>query len=726
VYAHPPSLRLFIALGYCLGATLLAVALARQLPWLGLELAPGPQQQVHVVRSQAPSPPLPVGAQLLALGLPGSPAMPVQAQDLIEDPDALASYAQMDDFFDRQGRLARVLQSPVVAVSWRATPGAEPVLTYVSPQRRPLRSLPAVFWFQAAVSTLGCLIACWVWALRPRDWGATLFGVTGLCFPLFAMPAAVYSSRELALPQGLFSTLSAINLYGAALFGAALVGIFLVHPRPLVRPAWLALPLAGFSLWWWADLLRLPPSPDLGMRLAVMIEMLLAAALAGVQWRRTRGDALGRAALRWLSLSMLVGSGLFITLVIATTALGWLPAVPQGYAFGFFLFIYVGIALGLRRHRLFELDEWALRMLLWVGGALALVAVDAALIALLDWSSTAALGVSLWLCGVLYFPARQWLWQRLAPDPRQRIQDAMPDVVRIALQPSRARQESLWDDLLRRLYAPLDLQSSGPQEPGGVQVRDDGLALQVPACGGMQGRLMRYPAQGRRLFSSKDITFLDALCQLMDQARAGRTAYELGAREERQRIARDMHDDVGARLLMLIHRASSPELAELARAAMHDLRTALHTMDVCDAPLADALGDWRAEAEARCEAAGADLHWSTDDPASARELLLPARHRAALERVLREGLSNALRHARPRRVSVTIALRPGDVLDIQLRHDGDVGEPGNWPAGRGLSGMRQRLIPYDGQLHIRQAQDGWAELSIRLPLSVPGDLPRLS
>ena len=153
----------------------------------------------------------------------------------------------------------------------------------------------------------------------------------------------------------------------------ALVAIFMVHPRPLsssMRPAWLAAPFALFFLWWWADLRHIVPGPDQGMRLLVITEMLLAIVLAAVQWRRSRGDALNRASLRWLSLSLLVGSGLFITLIVATTALGWLPPMPQGYAFGFFLFIYIGIALGLRRYRLFELDEWAYRMLLWVGGAL--------------------------------------------------------------------------------------------------------------------------------------------------------------------------------------------------------------------------------------------------------------------------------------------------------------------------------------------------------------------
>lgn len=713
---RPPSLWLSAALGYCLAAIALAVALALHMPWLGLRLAAGPDGGVAVERSQSAA--IPAGARLLGIATPGQPMRALAAEDLMEEPDMLESFARMDGFFARQSQFAAVLRGPQVALWWQAGPDGAPQSALATPRERPVSSLPLLFWFQLAVSTAGCLIASWVWVLRPHDWGARMFGITGLSFPLFAMPAAVYSGRELALPGDTFLALSHLNHFGAALFGAALVAIFLVHPRPLraaARPAWLAAPFALFGLWWWADVRRWVPGPDEGMRLLVMTEMLLAIALALVQWRRSKGDALGRASLRWLSLSLLVGSGLFITLIVATAVLGWLPPMPQGYAFGFFLFIYAGIALGLRRYRLFDLDEWAWRMLLWVGGTVAVVGVDALLIVLLDWSAGLALGASLWICGALYFPARQWLWQRLAHRPAMRVHELMPDVVRIAFQPSRPTQETLWDDLLRRLYDPLHLEASGFQGPQAA-LDGTGLALQVPACGGIAARCLRYPARGQRLFSSKDATFMDALCQLMEQAQTGRSAYERGASEERRRIARDMHDDVGARLLMLIHRAGSPELVELARAAMQDLRTALHVMDAHDMPLADAAADWRAEAGARCEAARVALAWTAELPTEGEAPALGSRQKAVVERALREGLTNALRHARPREVEVALRLAPGGVLHLAVRNDGTVGDPARWPEGRGLRGMRQRLQAWGGEVRTAATAQGQAELAVRLPL----------
>lgn len=709
--ARPPSRWFFASLAYVLVAAACAIGLSLQTPWLGVRLAPI-EGEVRVLVAQGPSTSLPVGAALRSLRSASSDAVDAVAlvqEDLTEEPDVMATYALIDAFFARQSRIATLVSEPQVQLSW--TLGDTAGETVVTPRSRPISSLPAMFWFQLAVSAIGCSIACWVWVLRPWDWGARMFGITGLLFPVFAMPAAVYSGRELALEGNLFFLLNNLNHWGSIMFGAALCGLFLVHPRVLVRPVHIAWPFVIFNLWWLTDVLRLAPSPAIGMQVSIILEMLIAMGLAAIQWQRSRGDPIDRAALRWFILSMLVGSGLFILLIITTASLGWLPPMPQGYAFGFFLFIYVGIALGLRRYRLFDLDEWAFRMLIWVGGALAVVGVDALLILALDWSAGPALGVSLWICGALYFPARQWLWQRLAHRPGMQLHELMPDIVRIAFQPSRQAQEMLWQQLLRGLYDPLHLETTPSFSDHHASIDEGGLNLRVPACGALCAHTLRYPARGQRLFSNKDATFVDALVRLLNEAESSRDAHERGARDERKRIARDMHDDVGARLLMLIHRAHSPELIDLARAAMHDLRTSLNVIDADAIPLADALADWRAEATARCDAAGVRLVWVAPHDAEGE---LASRQKAVLERALREGLSNALKHAQPSQIDISVAQEPG-WLALSLCNDGAITEPVRWQEGRGLRGMRHRLEEYGAHLAARSLPGGRTEVSLRLP-----------
>jgi signal transduction histidine kinase len=708
-----PKRWLLLALVYNLLAIAGTIGVAIQQPWLGLELRAAGGGSVQIVSSQGPSASVPKGAQLLAIAdTHGSAAIPVQPQDLMEEPDVVARYPDLEAFFAQQQRLSIVLAQPQFTLQWQEAEGNEIRETLVIPIPRPLFSLPALFWFQLAISVTGCLIAVWVWVLRPRDWGVRMFGLTGLLFPLFVMPAAIYSGRELALPGGLFAALSSMNHGFAYLFGAATACIFACYPRPLLRPLQLLWVFGVFSLWGLTDLLRLAPDLDWGNRFLVTAELLLCMLLATIQWIGSRGAPLERASLRWLFLSLLLGSGLFILTSIITVSLGWLPPMPQGYAFGFFMLIYIGIALGLRRYRLFDLDQWAYRLLMWVGGALAVVGLDATLILALDWSAGPALGVSLWVCGFLYFPVRQWLWQKLADRPQLQLHELMPDIVSLAFQPSQKAQETAWDQLLMRLFDPLELSTreTGPRTPATLD--EQGLSLLLPACGGVSARQVRYPERGRRLFSRKDVTFIHAVCNLMDQAQESRDAQDRGVREERRRIARDMHDDVGARLLMLIHRAQSSDVAELARAAMNDLRTALAALDARPVPLTEALADWRAEASSRCEAAGVALRWQA--PKLEAEVRLSARHKSLLERTLRESLTNALKHASPTWIHIRLE-KDAQVLSLQVKNDGTPTDPQRWQEGLGLSGMRQRLGEVGADLRIERLGSGETALRITLP-----------
>lgn len=706
----PPLRTLSAALVVNLLLIVLSCWYAVQQPWLGLKLV-ADGERVSVASSQGPAHAIPANARLLALeAADGRGRVELVPRDLLEEPDGIDTYPELAEFFARQDLLAGLLQRPEVRLHWQAEGG--PASTLVRPLTRPLSDLPPVFWFQMFAGVIGCLIGCWVWALRPDDWGARMFALTGLMFPLFTTPAAIYSTRELALPDAGFQLLSGLNHTGALLFGCALVGIFLCYPRLLVAPRrllWLPVVFGGFLA---ADQLRIAPDMDWGYRIPVMTEMALAIVLAGVQWHGTRGRPLERAALRWLTLSALVGCGLFVFTTAGHELFDLLPPLSQGYSFGFFLVMYAGIALGLRRYRLFQLDEWAYRILLWVGGALLVIALDALFVVLLGMNQALSLGTTLLLAGLAYFPMRQWLWLRHAGQRHVSRQRTMRDLISVALLTSPAEREAAWDALLEKRYSPLQMKrlESPPEVP---TLARDGLALLLPACGDLAGRELTYPALGDRLFSARDVEFADDLCRLMAHAAAGRDAYERGAVAERQRIARDMHDDVGARLLMLIHRTRDNEIASIARAAMSDLRTAIATLDAQPIGLADALADWRAEMHARCETANVALDWR--EPEELPERQLSAWQRANLEKVLREALTNALKHASPQRVQVDVGLTDNR-LTLAIANDGAT-PPELWTEGRGLRNMRSRLAELGGNIAFGGIDEHRVSLTVALPLS---------
>ncbi|MBV6272564.1 hypothetical protein KVP09_06495 [Alcaligenaceae bacterium CGII-47] len=722
MYLRSPVYGLLAAFAYCLATSLAAIVVATSQPWLGLELTAQADESVHIQDCHAPCAGIDVHAVLVGIRPAGAKdtLLEVTVFDLTEEPDILPDARAMDQFFGRQQQRFEVLNAPVVEVAWQGVPGADIRLTSIQPDRRPWTSLPPMFWFQLLVACLGCLIASWVWVLKPRDFGTRLFAVTGFAFPVFALPAAIYSTRELALSAGLFNTLSLLNYLGALVYGAAFAAIFLAHPRRIASPIVLAaFPIAGV-IWWIPTALGIVTDPDLSVRFPTLFLMLAAVVFAAIQWRLSRFQLTDRAALRWLLLSLLLGAGLYITNQVVSSILGWAPPIPQGYAFGFFLIIYLGIALGLRRYRLFDLDVWAYRLLLSIGTLLVILLADAALITLMGWSSQTALATSIWVTGLLYFPVRQWLWARMSGHGRIGMDQVLPQLVKVAFEPAAHTRGTRWRELLHTLYNPLQIEAVTSDAPASDQVmlEQDGAMLRVPAMARLPALRLIHRSQARRLFSSADKHFVAEMCHLLSNADASRSAFEDAIHQERRRIARDLHDDVGARLLMLIHRAPTKDIADLARHAMGDLRSALSAIDAQPSRLSECLADWRAEAQTRCDAAGATLAW-LESPLRIDPLLLP-RQKTLLTRALRECLSNSLKHADCCNLQIELrtALSPNETFIFECSDNGQTSNPEQWIKGRGIKGLEQRLQEMGGTVAFRHKPPG-NSVTVRLLLTNP-------
>ncbi|MDP2805693.1 MAG: hypothetical protein Q8O24_07085 [Gallionellaceae bacterium] len=665
-----------------------------QPPWLGVQMV-ADGDKVRVVRvTPELARQIPEGAVVQRLVSATGESLSILPTDLIEEPDFFDTYPQMADFFSRQSALHDILSSPEVTIFWTDKNGFSGE-TKITPGQRPLADLPAAFWFQLIASFSGLLIAAWVFLLRRDDWGARMFALTGLMFPAFAVPAAIYSSRELAIPGETFRFLASLNHAGAFMFGCALMALFLTYPRKLIRPRNLLwLPIV-FGVWLAADVFRWAPDQDWGSRIPPMLEMSLAIVFAVVQWRKSSAQPLDRAALRWFILSVVTGCGLFVFSIYGPGVLGFIPPLSQGYSFGFFLIMYAGIALGLRHFRLFDLDEWAYRIFLWLSGVIAVIVMDALLL-YFGLSQNISLSATLLLCGGLYFPFRQWLWQRIVSKQVPTFDSLLPEISTITFTISSDEQQARWEALLRRIFDPLELKKS-PVDKGVGEICEEGLGLLVPGCCKLSAYSLRYAGHGARLFSTRDAAFATSLSHLLEQVMSGRSSYDQGVAQERLRIGRDLHDNIGARLLKLIHHLRGTPNAEMARDAMKDLRTAIAALDVQPVPLLNALADWRAEAGGRCEAASCQLRWQ--QPEQLPELILSSRTKASLESVMRELITNALKHAIPSYIKVEIVSEASH-LRMRVFNDGNIADPLTWKEGYGLRNLRGRMEELGGSLSI--------------------------
>lgn len=705
-----------------------ALWLATQVPWLRLAA------QVDAVASG----PNGSGGPVALVGING---VTVGPGDLIEEPDFHPTFAEWAAFYERQAALAAELARPQVVLAFKAAgvPEAVPV-TVVPGASRPLADLPLVFWFQLLVGAIAVVSGAWVASVRPQLAAAWCLALTGLGLSLATFSAAVYSTRELALAPGLFHTLSGINHIGAMTFGVGLVGIFWVFPQPLGRMRWVWAMAGVFALWAALDVSWRVPDADYGTRLAVLVQMLLAVALGVVQWRRARGRADDRAAIRWVLLTFLVGSGGFIALVIVSAFLRWLPPLSQGWSFGLFLSVYVGLALGVFRYQLFELDRWSLRLLVWAFGLLSVVALDATLITWLRWDGQASLATSLLVCAGAYFPVRQWLWARLVGRRQADLSSLLPDVLQVALAPPAERDER-WRQLLGKAFQPELLQrEAGAQAvlPLDADLQDNGMALRVASPAVAGAWLLRGRDQGRALFGRAEQALASQLVVLTRELVASRDAYEQGARAERLRIAGDLHDDLGARLLSLAHAAraqalqtsGSPAgaptadtefLSDMAREALADLRLVVKGMTARPGALSDLVADWRGEAAGRLAAAGIALRF--DDGEWSERVVVPPQVAAQLTRVMREAVSNVIKHSRATSCHIRVALQDGQLV-VEVSDDGQGLTTPQLEGhdGYGLRNLAQRMDALGGQLYLVRGDGGQGtRLQVRAPLPVSGE-----
>lgn len=183
--------------------------------------------------------------------------------------------------------------------------------------------------------------------------------------------------------------------------------------------------------------------------------------------------------------------------------------------------------------------------------------------------------------------------------------------------------------------------------------------------------------------------------------------------DERERIHQDLHDDVGARILSLIYHTKDPGCADLARSALQDLRDVVTRSAQGPILLEDLIADWRGECYDRLQGQDIKLQWALPDQLP--YLHLDPGHTTNLGRILREAISNILRHSEAKNINVGIT-HSDHSLQICVQDDGKAGDPQHWKPGSGLNNMRNRIRRLNGEIHWEIAERGGCRVCWRLTL----------
>lgn len=712
----------------------LAMALAALQPSLGLQLAP--RAGALAVVAVAPGSPaqaagLGVGTRLLALGpaAGGSPLL-LEAADLIEDPDRFDSYAEWHRFYARQDQLAQLLRADALRLRVLAPGAAAPhELSLRAADARPLGHLPVAFWFLLLVQLAGLLTAGWVIAVYPPQPATHFTALAGLALAAHLACAAVFSTRELALPAALFHALSAVNHFSGVLALLGLAGVVTFFPTTLrgATAGSMALVAAGFVLWACADALWWLPSPAWAHRSMLVAGAGLVLLQMARQWPASAHDPQARAALRALAASWGVGLVGLIGLQEGVLLLGGTPPLPQAWLYGLVIVLALGAAWALRQVRPVTLADWALPALLTWGAGVGVLLCYRLLRGSPRLSDEVAMLAALGLVGLCSVPltARLWGRDRLPHGPTPR--DLASGILALGLTAA-AERAQLWGALLERSFRVQRVELSpallGAPASAGPVVLDNGRALWVPPVAGLPGATLWQRDRGARAFTRSDRRLAQRLSALAAQVIRARQAYVLGASHERERIADDLHDDLGAKLLSLLHASGRPEagaeVARLAREALEEMRLSVRHLKAQPVSAADVLADWRAEAVSRLSAAGIEVDWDPQLPE--QMLLVPVRAASQLTRVVREAVSNIIHHsgAAHCRVRLTVSAH-----ELQLEvEDNGVGMDSAAVAaavGMGLPGIERRVRRLGGTHRFVVGALGGTLLMVRVPLEPGAD-----
>jgi len=207
---------------------------------------------------------------------------------------------------------------------------------------------------------------------------------------------------------------------------------------------------------------------------------------------------------------------------------------------------------------------------------------------------------------------------------------------------------------------------------------------------------------------------------------------------ERTRLMRDLHDGLGGQLVSIVALSergnAGAGIGDAARAALKDLRLVIDSMDDIGGDLMLALGSWRERVTAQLRPHDIALVWRAVGPQG-----LPVHpelrpwHVIQIVRLLDEAVTNAVKHAGARRITVSIETSSdAQGVDegiargrITIEDDGKGFEPGpngeaaaGQHAARGLRNMRSRAARCGAELELT-SDAGGTRVRLTLPRRFP-------
>ena len=639
------------------------------------------------------------GRTLEQLSAAGGQSLKLDELTLLRTARWLVDDARREHYLHLQEQLTAAFASGQVLL--RFTDGS--VLPVATPPRGYGR-LGLAFWPLTGFALLLYLIGAAVLLLHP-GWRNGLYTVMAWCQAANLLLIAAEPSRGIGQPADFAELDLLLRLVLDVTTAAAAVCAYALHPRRVPHARLVVLAACGTALVWGLPALG-GWLPHLWLSTQAVVLGLGAVATIVIAWSYRLEPNPYVAVMRRFTAIAVATQALVSLTVLATNGLA--GAAPGVAAIGaviwhlFFASLLLLVPFLSRSRRV--LREFALL------AGIGTVATSLTLIFVAWFSLGPLASITLAMCLALaiYVVARQWILNQMMGASVLTTERTFEQLYRVAREVQDAPDQAapLLSRLLHDLFEPLEMLTV-PRRLAAARVVGAGSALYVPLPGEAgqadlnQILVMRHASHGKRIFTHDDARLAERVVEQVCRAVAYDRAVEQGRAEERQRIAQDLHDDIGARLLTLMYKAGDREMEEYIRHTLQDLKTLTRGLAATNHHLSHAAGEWKADLSQRLSAARLRFGWNFQ---SDRDIALSVVQWSGLTRILRELVSNSIYHAEASRVDVTLHLRSGE-LTLLVADDGKGGDPQAWKHGLGLGGVRKRVRALGGRVQWT-ANDG--------------------
>lgn len=516
------------------------------------------------------------------------------------------------------------------------------------------------------------------------------------------------------------------------------------------------------------------PGSDAGGDMPPLVEAAINVVTVGlmigsiVYRYRRRSDVLQRQQMKWGAAgaavalpTFLVGDALMRNIdgsfLGVLSMIGWTVAMPIAS-----LVFPVCLTVAILKYRLWDIDLYLSRTLVWVLMTVLVVVAYVGIVfgvgSLIEGDESAVLSlIALGLTAVLFQPVRGrvqlWINRLLfgeRDDPYRVVRQLGTDLAE-TVQPVEALRATVrtLTEALRLPYAAITLDPDGA--PVAVAGSPGATSIPIPLRYQSHpvGELTVSPRGGAREFDGTDLRLLDDLSRqigvvahnvrLTQDLQLSRERIVTAREEERRRLRRDLHDGLGAQLAALSMQASAmkvtipidpdaavaqaTELQQELRNAISDIRRlgqGLRPAALDDLGLSGALRNRVNAVNLGEPVQGQDRPLSVTLEAPDELGDLPAAVEVAIYRIVDEGLTNVVRHARATRCTVSL-LQSEHGVRLAIEDDG-VGIAPDRVSGVGLQSMRERASELGGTFAVGPGATGGTRTVAELPVS--GDSPR--